>query len=203
MKRILEGTMGLALATSLLLAGCGGKESAPAGGPSPAKVAGGAADAGAAPALPTVRLISGRLGRGSAVGQAAPVFAWTGPDGKRITLADLAREKPTLVVFWQTTCSICEVEIPHLNEFYARHGDRAHLLSVNVLEKEAKVRAYIAEKGIQYPVLRDAEAQVAEAYHLPGVPTLVVVDASGKVVYYGHVFKDARRALEPLLRRPA
>jgi len=203
MKRILEGTMGLALVSAFLLAGCGRKESAPAGRPAAAKGTPGAPGAAAAAALPAVSLVSGRLGYGSAVGKPAPVFAWTGPDGKRITLTDLAKDKPTLVVFWQTTCTICEREIPDLNAFQAEHGDRAHLLSVNVLEKEVKVRAYVAEKGIKYPVLRDAEAQVAEAYHLPGVPTLVVVDASGKVVYYGHVFKDARQALEPLLRRPA
>jgi cytochrome c biogenesis protein CcmG/thiol:disulfide interchange protein DsbE len=132
--------------------------------PTPAAVA-------AAPAIPV----------GLSEGQLAPDFTLNTPDGKTVKLSSL-RGQPVLINFWATWCAICRSEIPALEQAYQSYRDRGVvLLGVDVREDAATVQTFAAQTGMTFPLAVDADGAVSDQYQVRGIPTTVIVDASGVV----------------------
>lgn len=60
---------------------------------------------------------------------------------------------------------------------------------------------FAKEHGLTYPVLIDADDKVADAYHVEGVPTNVVVGKDGKIRYIegGYNPEEMKQAVEAAL----
>jgi peroxiredoxin len=120
----------------------------------------------------------------------APAFALTSVDGKKLNLADY-KGKAVIVNFWATWCPPCKAEIPDMVELQNQYGgDKFSFIGIAVNDKEDKVKAFIAEKKITYPVAMGDE-QVMMAYQslLPpnlrgGIPCTFVIDAKGNVAEF-------------------
>ena len=140
----------------------------------------------------TAYLISSPPPVGLKVGQSAPEFAVTAPDGstgtadrprrRPIRLADL-RGKAVWVNFWATWCPPCQAEMPILRELSERYKDRGlELVAVSVQETSpADVAAYAARYGLGYTIGFDGTGQVFRAYKGYGLPTQVFIDANGVI----------------------
>jgi len=123
-------------------------------------------------------------------GQAAPGFNLKTLNGNTVTLQQLSRKGPVMLVFYETQCVYCYA---HIGEFNALH-DKYHLQGLSILainytgEYIADIKDYAKDNGLKYTVIADKlpSIDVAEAYHVVGSPTIVVVDTHGKVVYYGY-----------------
>lgn len=72
------------------------------------------------------------------------------------------------------------------------------MIGVDVREDRETVRSFVIDKRLAYPVLLDASAEVAARYQVRGIPTLLVIDRSGKVVYRGYQMPPTS-VLKPLL----
>jgi thiol-disulfide isomerase/thioredoxin len=111
-----------------------------------------------------------------------------------------------VVNFWAPWCPPCRAEIPGFMRLQARHG-AAGLQFVGIaLDDPDKVRAYVAEAGITYPILLGGPdaAQLARAAgnRLGGLPYSVVFDRQGNPVaaHTGGLDEDrVERLIEPLL----
>lgn len=128
----------------------------------------------------------------------APAFSLVRLDGVPTSLAD-HRGKTLILDFWATWCKPCEVQMPILDALWERRGGRdlAVLgLSVDVDPPE-KVGAWLAERGISYPVAI-VDQQLAIDYGAWAFPTLVVVDPAGDIVRV-HQGVLSRPELEDLL----
>lgn len=123
-------------------------------------------------------------------GQVAPDFTLKTLSGKSVQLARLIRKGPVMLVFYETQCVYC---FSHIGEFNALH-DRYHAKGLSILainyvgEYIADIRTYARDNKLRYTVIADKipSIDVAEAYHVVGSPTIVVIDTSGKIVYYGY-----------------
>ena len=123
-------------------------------------------------------------------GQQAPGFSLKTLSGNRVALDQLVRRGPVMLVFYETQCVYC---FSHIGEFNALH-DRYHAKGLSILainyvgEYIADIRAYAMDNKLRYTVIADKipSIDVAEAYHVVGSPTIVVIDTSGKIVYYGY-----------------
>ncbi|MEE8388932.1 MAG: protein disulfide oxidoreductase [Acidiferrobacterales bacterium] len=108
-------------------------------------------------------------------GIAPPVVGIT-LDGQGVSLEKSA--KPVLLHFWATWCKICEWEqgtIESLAKDYA-------VISIAIQSGDnEKVKNYIKERGISFPVINDTFGQFAMDYGVRGVPSSFVIDKNGVI----------------------
>jgi len=131
----------------------------------------------------------------------APDFDLPLLGGGRVRLADVAG-RIVIIDFWATWCPPCEFQVPELNAFYEDHRDEPDLalFGVSVDTAGADVVAeWVAEKGVEYPILLDGEPLARQIGAL-GFPTLLVITADGRVDGQ-HVGLIERATLEEALAR--
>ena len=112
--------------------------------------------------------------------------AETGATASAQPAADVAVEakgKPYVINFWATWCPPCQAEIPDLAAFYAANGNKADFYAVNLQEEAQPVQKFMTERKADLPVILDTNGDAANLYGVRAIPTTVVVNAEGKVVY--------------------
>lgn len=114
----------------------------------------------------------------------APDFTLQDLDGKTISLSAL-RGKVVILDFWATWCGPCRKTMPLLDKYYT-DGKPADvkIYGVNVWERGGtdKVKPFIVERGFHFPILYGTN-DLASAYGVQGIPTMVVIDQQGKIAY--------------------
>jgi thiol-disulfide isomerase/thioredoxin len=115
-------------------------------------------------------------------GDAAPDFTLSDMEGKEVALASL-KGKVVLLDFWATWCGPCKKAMPtiqKLSEEYA--GKDVVILGVNTWEQDPEAaKKYMKDKSFTYGCLMAGD-DLAKAYNVPGIPTLVIIGKDGKVV---------------------
>ena len=109
----------------------------------------------------------------------APDFSLPGTYGGRFDL-DSYRGRPVLLVFWTTSCPICQRELPLLSQLEPSFRSRGvSLLAINV--DGGNVPDYLSTNRVTLTSLSDSEGTAARAYHVSGVPKLVLIDREGRI----------------------
>lgn len=109
-------------------------------------------------------------------------------DGMPVTLGRYLGKKPVLLFFWATWCPECKKAIPEINAMTADPSDgRLQILGIDFRESREKAAIAVKTRGIRFPVLLDERGQVARAYGVVGIPTYILIDRRGNVVYREHV----------------
>lgn len=121
-----------------------------------------------------------------AIGSDLAVMTLAKLDG---TPADL-RQVPgraMLVNLWATWCGPCRAEIPDLEKLHNQYrGQNFEVvgISVDTSGTEQSVRDFVAEQTMTYPVLLDTEGKSIEVFRTSVIPTSILVDRAGKVVWF-------------------
>jgi thiol-disulfide isomerase/thioredoxin len=115
---------------------------------------------------------------------AAPGFTLPALAGGDVSLAEL-RGRPVLIDFWATWCAPCVRQIPVLNAFAEKHGERIPVLGISVDVDPEAVAPFAAEHDVRYRILFGDEG-LARDYGAFGFPTLFVVRPDG-TVHSSHV----------------
>jgi len=115
---------------------------------------------------------------------AAPLSAL---DGSMTDLGTVLHGRPALVTLWATWCEACVGETSALNqlEARARPTDRAVVVGVAVGETRETVGAFAESHQLGYSLFVDEDFRVADALGERRVPTTLVVDRRGLIVYRG------------------
>ncbi|MGA7380907.1 MAG: TlpA disulfide reductase family protein [Terriglobales bacterium] len=108
-------------------------------------------------------------------------FTLTDLQGKSWELKSL-HGKVVLVNFWATWCPPCRKEMPDLEALHQRFQDQGFVILAISDEEQAKVRPFIAEYKINYPVLLDPGRKVNDLFQVEGIPKSFVYDRDGKLV---------------------
>ena len=123
---------------------------------------------------------------GGEMGKQAADFSLATLDGGQISLADTLKQRNAVVVFWATWCPYCVAEVPAVEEYSRNNVANVAVIGVDLRENAEKVRAFANEHGISYTIAFDEKGDVASKYNVTGIPTVVAVNKTGKIVYYGH-----------------
>jgi len=98
-------------------------------------------------------------------------------DGGRFDLKAW-RGHPVLIQFWATWCPVCRLERGTIDALARDH----RVITVALQSgNAAKLRRYMQESGLRFPVLPDPDGLVAERFGVVGVPTALVVDGRGRI----------------------
>lgn len=158
--------------------------------------------AGPAAAAPPDDLPEALHGMHALLGEAAPAFVLAGADGGSVSLAELRRGDPVIVVqLWATWCVPCHIEALVLKQMLARFS-RDDLVVVGLHANDAsqeRIPEIRARLGMDFPVAV-ATDEVWRAYgNTPYLPASVIIGRDGRVrrVELGVKWVDE---VEPLLR---
>ena len=114
---------------------------------------------------------------------ATPGLALGDLAGRPQRLADL-RGRVVLVNFWATWCEPCREEMPSMQRLRAALAGRPFVvLAVNLAESEARVRRFLEQTPVPFPVLLDRDGGVAKAWRARILPASFVVGPDGAIRY--------------------
>ena len=121
----------------------------------------------------------------TAIGQIAPNFTITTPEGESISLYDI-KGKVKLVDFWASWCGPCRGENPHVVEIYKEyHPKGLEIFGVSLdNNKEAWVKA-IADDGLVWKHgsdLKGWQSAPAKLYSVTGIPHTILLDENNKII---------------------
>ena len=118
-------------------------------------------------------------------------------NGKSVKLSEYLNKGPVLINFWATWCSPCKKEMVFLDEFERRYKDNGlSILSISIDSQKslAHVRSYIRANNYTYDVFLDPNRQVFKKLNGNLMPTNVLIDKDGKVLWrhYGYIPGDEK-----------
>lgn len=119
------------------------------------------------------------------VGDRLPMFSVTMNNGRIVTTPDLAG-KPSVVVFFSTTCPDCQRELPLLNQRYLMHGTDTTFVAISREEPAPSVATYWQANALAIPYSAQTDRTICSLFARRGIPREYVSNASGTVVKVVH-----------------
>ena len=142
---------------------------------------------------------------GTEVGSMMPEYSAMWLDGSRFEL-ESKKGRVVLLNLWATWCGPCRYEIPELQTIHDKYASKNfEVIGVSVDESGVEsVRDFVKEHEMRYPIVLDAEGKLANVFQTSVLPTSVVIDRTGKIVWkkFGAIMpNDAEliRAIESAL----
>lgn len=133
--------------------------------------------------------------KGMPIGTPAPPFSLPGVDGKSWSLGSFSDAEILVVVF---TCNHCpyakasEDRLIEIQDDYRDQGVRLVAINPNDDRKYpddsfASMKERAADKGFNFPYLRDESQEVARAYDAACTPDIFVFGRDRKLIYNGRI----------------
>lgn len=122
-----------------------------------------------------------------AIGQIAPDFTLSDPDGKPVKLSEIyTKNKYTLVDFWASWCGPCRRENPNVVAVFTKNKDKGFgVFGVSLdTDKDKWVKA-IADDKLAWSHVSDLKGwknEAAALYSVNSIPANILLDNSGKIV---------------------
>lgn len=118
-------------------------------------------------------------------------------NGKVINDSDL-ENKIVLLDFWNTTCGVCFMKFPYVEELQAKYKDDPNvmIMAVNApLEGDKPGQAFqmIEERGYTFPVVITKDEQMAERFGVFTYPKTFIIANNRTVVFYGDIWLAANK----------
>ncbi len=123
---------------------------------------------------------------GTEVGSMMPEYSATWLDGSKFDIAS-KRDRVVLLNLWATWCGPCRYEIPELQKLHVKYAPRGfEVIGVSVDEGGVDtVKDFVNEQKMTYPVAHDPEGKLASLFQTSVLPTSVLLDRTGKIVWKG------------------
>lgn len=123
--------------------------------------------------------------------------------GRDVDLSSL--RGPLVVNLWASWCGPCRKEMPILEDFHQRYGDRVQVIGIDYQDVQTSAAMdLVRQTGATYPLLADPQSQLSGAAPFPvlrGLPFLALVDADGRVAHQEFTIVESRQQLVGLVNR--
>lgn len=119
------------------------------------------------------------------IGHSLPAITLTGLDGHRHALSDY-RGHRLLLNLWASWCAPCLQEMPALQRAQDNFGEHGAIVVGIAMEDPARVRAFLAEHPVSYPILLAPQDNGGISMALGNssqiLPYSLLVDADGSIL---------------------
>ena len=107
--------------------------------------------------------------------------------GEKVSLSEF-KGKPVILTFWATWCPRCWEEIGYIKAHFEKRDDIKVLLvnmeTQNLSPAHVKrIKEKAEEHAVNFPMLLDKRLKVWDSYGVNSLPSTVIVDADGNVVF--------------------
>lgn len=111
--------------------------------------------------------------------QIAPSFSLPSFKGNELNIEEW-RGKVVYLDFWASWCKPCVESFPKLEALQQKYqGQGFTVIAINLDEKKQNALKFLAENPVSYPVLYDANAEVAQLYQVAAMPSSYFIDKKG------------------------
>lgn len=114
-------------------------------------------------------------------------------DGEIINLEDY-KGNYVLIDFWASWCQPCKQAIPYIVKFFNEYGGSKFYVIGIGLEEENALFNYSRRQNIPYLILA-GNNEIAKYYGVQAIPTLVLIDPDGKIIYKHVGFSEEEMAI--------
>ncbi|MEV7226890.1 MULTISPECIES: TlpA disulfide reductase family protein [Polymorphospora] len=166
-KRLLPAIL---VAAALALGACTG------GDDTPDKVAGGAHT------LPGPAPAGLALKPPATEAPTAPRFSATLTDGTDIDVSTLWADRPVVLTFFSSWCTICADRQDAMSELARTYQDRVVFLGVAGEDEADPLDEYLRTHKVEYPVVLDDSMNVWRAYAVREPPAVIILSKDGRLL---------------------
>lgn len=108
-------------------------------------------------------------------------------------LSSYKDRQPVILFFWTTWCPFCRNELRLLRDIYPQLVKEGwELFAINAGEPAYQVDKFVKGYALNFKVLLDKDTTVAGSYGILGVPTYILIDKKGHIVFNDHYFPKAK-----------
>ncbi|MBE2895949.1 protein disulfide oxidoreductase [Pasteurellaceae bacterium HPA106] len=105
---------------------------------------------------------------------------WVDINDRTLHLGQLSEEKPVLLYFWGSWCSICRLTSPAVASL-ADEGVQVVSVALRSGDKSA-VAAYLREHDYHFRTINDPQGVLAKAWQVQVTPSIIIIK-QGKIVH--------------------
>ena len=117
------------------------------------------------------------------IGDRAPSFSIVDLQGQEITSGEW-QGSPVILRFWDTECKYCRADSPIINSYFDTYREQGLkvLYVATANETIERVKAYIEELDIGFPVALDKDGTMAKEYQVSLVPQTIFISPDQKII---------------------
>ncbi len=136
------------------------------------------------------------------LGDTVPALAATNASGAPITLTSAPPAKLTYIDFWASWCAPCKQSFPWMDAMSEKYGKSGlRVIAISVDKKREDADKFLKQANAKFDIGFDPEGKTAAALQVKAMPTSLLVDEKGKVLFVHSGFKAADTdALEAQIR---
>lgn len=144
-------------------------------------------------------------GMGNGKDREAPDFraplVLNAPDEQPEFVLSELRGKAVVLDFWASWCGPCRAEAPVLQRLHERYAaEGVQIVGVNTSDEEGMAAPAARKWKLSFPIVVDGDHRIARQYGVSGLPTLVVISKTGKIVAI-RTGTTSEAVLEELVRK--
>lgn len=126
----------------------------------------------------------------TAVGKTMPDFTLPTPGGEQLSaLAEVAKNKVTILDFWASWCGPCCEEMPNMVSLYEKYHDKGlGILGISLDNDKDKWQEGIASMNMTWTQVGDMNGwntPPVELFQVRAIPFMVIVDQKGTILEKG------------------
>ena len=121
------------------------------------------------------------LGNQEVEGDLLPNATFFDRNDNEVTSAELLGN-PLVMNLWFSTCAPCAQELPDFAEVHAEVGDEVRFVGINTIDSIEVMERFAGERGVQYELLRDQYAELANGIGAVAFPITLFVTSEGVII---------------------
>lgn len=113
--------------------------------------------------------------------------------------AQIKNGKYSLIDFWASWCMPCRASFPHLREIHKLLGEKVNFISVSIDKTENDWLQALDEEKLPWPQFlgtSQTAKNIRKHYDITSIPTFLLIDPDGEIIFSGHDSGELGIALE-------